>query len=137
MQYIKVKPDSKHTSYQRALEISKELFNISRPVAIKDEHDETQYLFGWIEHPNPIDIATTALCIDNINQIIPVHPDKDLTALIALLEDLTQQEKDALAGYISSQQSFPFANIIPSSTQLFTHEEMDADGWFPIIEDQI
>jgi len=137
MQYIKVKPDSTRTSYERALEISKELFNISRPLPIKDEHDATQYLFGWIEHPSPIDNITTALCIDDINQIIPVHPDKDLTALIALFEDLTQQERDALAGYISSQQSFPFANIIPSDTQVFTHEEMDADGWFPIIEDQI
>jgi hypothetical protein len=133
MRYIKVKPDSTRTSYERALEISKELFNISRPVAIKDEHDETQYLFGWIEHPNPIDDITTALCINDINQIIPVHSDKDLTALIALFEDLTQQEKDALAGYISSQQSFPFANIIPSNTQVYTEEEMDADGWFPTI----
>jgi len=137
MQYIKVNPDSTRTSYERALEISKELFNISRPVAVKDEHDATQYLFGWIEHPNPIDHITTALCIDDINQTIPVHPDKDLTALVALFEELTQQERDALAGYISSQQSFPFANIIPSNTQVYTQEEMDAGGWFPIIENQI
>jgi hypothetical protein len=135
MRYIKVRPDSTRTSYERALEISKELFNISRPLPIKDEHDETQYLFGWIEHPNSTDDITTALCINDINQIIPVHPDKDLTALIGLFEELTQQEKDALASYISSQQSFPFANIIPSDTQVFTHEEMDADGWFPIIEE--
>jgi hypothetical protein len=134
MKYIKVNPDSTRTSYERALEISKELFNISRPVAVKDEHDATQYLFGWIEHPNPIDNITTALCIDDINQTIPVHPDKDLTALIALFEELTQQERDALAGYISSQQSFPFANIIPSNTQVYTQEEMDADGWFPTTE---
>jgi hypothetical protein len=134
MQYIKVRPDSTHTSEQRAMAISTELFNISRPVKIKEEHDATQYLFGWITHPNPTDRTTTALSIDDINQIIPVHPDKDLTNLIALFEDLTQQERDALAGYISSQQSFPFAHIIPSSTQVFTHEEMEADGWFPIIE---
>jgi vacuolar-type H+-ATPase subunit F/Vma7 len=133
MQYIKVRPDSTRTSYERALEISKELFNISRPVTIKGEHDATQYMFGWIEHPNPIDNVTTALCIDDINQIIPVHPDKDLTALIALFEDLTEQERDSLASYISSQQSFPFVNIIPSNTQVYTEEEMDADGWFPTI----
>jgi len=134
MKYIKVNPDSTRTSYERALEISKELFNISRPVAVKDEHDATQYLFGWIEHPSPIDNVTTALCIDDINQIIPVHPDKDLTALVALFEELTEQERDSLASYISSQQSFPFTNIMPSNTQVYTEEEMDADGWFPTTE---
>lgn len=137
MQYIKVNPDSTRTSYERALAISRELFNISRPITIKGEDDATQYLFGWIEHPTPIGNVTTALCIDEINQIIPVHPDKDLTALVALFEELTQQERDALASYISSQQSFPFSNIIPSNTQVYTQEEMDADGWFPTIGEVI
>jgi hypothetical protein len=135
-QYIKVLPQAGLTSQQRAIAISRELFRIQRP--IDQQNDATLYLFGWIKHPtkdpNYIDTVNAALQI-NTNQVIYVHPDNDLTNLIALFPELSQTEKDGLAAFIESQQSFPFQYIIPQGTTVFTYEQMKEAGWFPEIEE--
>ena len=132
MQYIKVLPEAGLTSEQRAEAISRELFKIQRPT--DQQGDATQFLFGWVKHPaqdpNYTDVVDAALVVD-AGQLIYVHPDNDLTNLIALFERLTEQERQMLAGFIQSQQSFVFQYIVPSDTKLFTHEEMDNAGWFP------
>ena len=132
MAYIKVLPEAGLTSEERAIAISRELFKIQRPIS--SESDVTDMLFGTIKHPaqdpNYTDVVDTALVVDP-SQVIYVHPDNDLTNLIALFERLTEQERQMLAGFIQSQQSFVFQYIVPSDTKLFTHEEMDNAGWFP------
>ncbi len=134
MAYIKVLPQAGLTSEQRAEAISYELWAISRPPAIRNPNDVTTYLFGWVKHPtqdpNYTEIVDTALDVDPTYDVI-VHPDNNLTNLIALFPELTQQEKDTLAAYIESQQSFPFQNIVPQGVTLFTHAEMETAGWFP------
>jgi len=135
MRYIKVIPQAGLTSAQRAQAISYELFAISRPPQVRSEEDVTSYLFGWVKFPDGSDAAYLPVVVDaalevDENTIIPVHPDNDLTNLIALFPELSQAEKDALSAYIQSQQSFPFVNIVPSETKLFTREEMEAAGWF-------
>lgn len=131
-QYIKVLPQAGLTSEQRAIAISRELFRIQRP--INQQSDATLYLFGWIKHPTKdstyTDTVNAALQIDT-NQVIYVHPDNDLTNLIALFPELSQAEKDGLAAFIESQQSFPFGAIVPSGVTLFTYQEMKDSGWFP------
>jgi hypothetical protein len=131
-QYIKVLPQSGLTSEQRAIAISRELFRIQRP--IDQQNDATLYLFGWIKHPtkdpNYIDTLNAALQI-NTNQVIYVHPENNLTNLIALFPELSQAEKDGLAAFIESQQSFEFRYIVPSGVKVYTYEEMKEDGWFP------
>jgi len=131
-QYIKVLPQAGLTSEQRAIAISRELFRIQRP--IDQQNDATLYLFGWIKHPtkdpNYIDTVNAALQIDT-NQVIYVHPDNDLTQLIALFPELSQAEKDGLAAFIESQQMFLFKYIIPSDVTVFTEAEMKAAGWLP------
>ena len=135
-QYIKVLPQAGLTSQQRAIAISRELFRIQRP--IDQQNDATLYLFGWIKHPtkdpNYVDTVNAALQI-NTNQIIYVHPENDLTNLIALFPELSQAERDGLAAFIESQQSFPFQYIIPQGTTVFTYEQMKESGWFPEIEE--
>jgi hypothetical protein len=135
MGYIKVLPQAGLTSEQRAIAISRELFRIQRP--INQQGDATLYLFGWVKHPtqdsNYTQVVDTALQVD-VNQIIYVHPDNDLTNLIALFPELSQAEKDGLAAFIESQQSFPFGAIVPAGVNLFTYDEMKASGWFPEIE---
>ena len=134
MGYIKVVPQVGLTSEQRADAISYELWAISRPPAIRNPNDITTYLFGWVKHPtqdpNYTEIVNTALDVDPAYNII-VHPENNLTNLIALFPELTQQEKDTLAAYIESQQSFPFQNIIPQNVKVFTYDEMKISGWFP------
>ena len=133
-QYIKVLPQGGLTSEQRAEQISYELWAISRPLAVRNPEDVTAYLFGWIKHPtkdpNYVDTVNAALQIDT-NQVIYVHPDNDLTNLIALFPELSQAEKDGLAAFIESQQMFLFKYIIPSDVTVFTEAEMKAAGWLP------
>ena len=131
-QYIKVLPQAGLTSEERAIAISRELFRIQRP--INQQNDATLYLFGWIKHPtkdpNYTDTVNAALQIDT-NQVIYVHPDNDLTNLIALFPELSQAERDGLAAFIESQQMFLFKYIIPSDVTVFTEAEMKAAGWLP------
>lgn len=134
MEYIKVVPQAGLTSEQRAEQISYELWAISRPPAVRNPNDVTTYMFGWAKHPtqdpNYVEVVNAALSVDTSYNVI-VHPENNLTNLVALFPELTQQEKDSLAAYIESQQSFPFANIIPQSVKVFTRAEMEAAGWFP------
>ena len=129
-QYIKVLPQAGLTSEERAIAISRELFRIQRP--IDQQNDATLYLFGWIKHPtkdpNYVDTVNAALQIDT-NQVIYVHPDNDLTNLIALFPELSQAERDGLAAFIESQQMFLFQYIIPSDVNIFTEAEMKQAGW--------
>ena len=131
-QYIKVLPQAGLTSEERAIAISRELFRIQRP--IDQQNDATLYLFGWVKHPTKdstyADTVNVALQIDT-NQVIYVHPDNDLTNLIALFPELSQTEKDGLAAFIESQQMFLFKYIIPSDVTVFTEAEMKAAGWLP------
>lgn len=132
MAYIKVLPQAGLTSEERAIAITRELFRIQRP--IDQQNDATLYLFGWVKHPtqdpNYTEVVNTALQVD-VNQVIYVHPDNDLTQLIALFPELSQAEKDGLAAFIESQQSFLFKYIIPQGVTVFTEAEMKAAGWLP------
>jgi hypothetical protein len=132
MAYIKVLPQAGLTSEERAIAISRELFRIQRP--INQQNDSTLYLFGWIKHPtqdpNYTEVVDTALEVD-VNQVIYVHPDNDLTNLIALFPELTQEEKDGLAAFIESQANFMFQYIIPSDVTVFDEAQMKSSGWLP------
>ena len=120
-----ISPMQGYIAAERVEAISAELWAISRPHEVRQPED-TAYLFGWITHPQ------TGVCVLQAytDYIIKVHPQKDLTNLIALFPDLSQQEKDGLSAYIQNSQSFPFGNIIPSNSATITDEQMEADGWF-------
>ena len=104
---------------------SRELFKISRPV--NDQSDVTQYLFGWITHPSTGEVA---LVVDE-DQIIPVHPEKDVTTLMQMLNnDATESELQQLADYVSQTNQVRFGDIIPSGVIIRDHAEMETLGWF-------
>lgn len=132
MAYIKVLPQAGLTSEERAIAITRELFRIQRP--IDQQNDATLYLFGWVKHPtqdpNYTEVVDTALQVD-VNQIIYVHPDNDLTNLIALFPELSQAERDALVSYIISSASFEFRYIVPSGVTIYSEQQMKNDGWLP------
>jgi hypothetical protein len=136
MPYIKVTPQLNLTSEQRAEAISYELWAISRPPQVRNPNDVTSYLFSWVKYadggsdakylPSVVD---TALDVDP-SYLIIVHPENNLTNLIALFPELSEQERMMLAGFIQSQSAFPFGYIIPQDFGVFSYEEMKADGWF-------
>jgi hypothetical protein len=138
MGYIKVLPQAGLTSEQRAEAISYELWAISRPPAIRNPNDVTTYLFGWVKHPTQdpayTEVVNTALEVD-LNYNIIVHPENNLTNLIALFPELSQAEKDGLAAFIESQQSFEFRYIVPGGVTVYTKQQMEENGWFPKIEE--
>ena len=138
MAYIKVLPQAALTSEQRAEAISYELWAISRPPAIRNQNDVTTYLFGWVKHltqdPTYTEFVNTALEVELDYNII-VHPENNLTNLIALFPELSQAERDGLSGFIESQQSFEFRYIVPGGVTIYTRQQMEENGWFPKIEE--
>jgi len=134
MAYIKVTPQAGLTSAQRADAISRELWAISRPPQLRSESDVTAYMFGLVKHPtqdaNYIEVVDTALEVDT-EYTIYVHPENNLTNLIALFPELSEAEKNGLSAYITNSQSFPFGNIVPSDVTVFSYEHMKEAGWFP------
>ena len=132
--YIKVLPQAGLTSYERAEQISYELWAISRPPAIRNPNDVTTYMFGWVQHPTKdstyTDTVNTALMVDTA-YIIKVHPENNLINLIALFPELSQAERDGLAWFIDNSQSFPFGAIVPQGVTLFTRQQMKDAGWLP------
>lgn len=120
-----IAPITGYTATERAEAISRELWAITRPPQVREPQD-TVYLFAWKTHP------TTGECvlIADADYVIPVHPENDLTALLALFPTLSSQEKASLALYIENSQTFLFGAILPSNSTILTNEQLTEGGWF-------
>lgn len=124
MNYLIVSDLDGMTSKDRCELFSKELFRISRPIS--EPSDVTMYLFGWVNKDD-----SYALQVD-LDYMIPVHPDHDLSTLVSLLNPAaTQEEIDSISAHIGSNSSVRFGDLLPSYVQVKTKEELEADGWFP------
>lgn len=126
MQYIIVLPEGVLTSPQRAAAISRELYNITRPLSVQTPQEATANVFGIIDHPD----GRAALVVDTA-YIIPVHPMATLERLVSLFPELTDTERMNLQAYIFNNDQFPFGHIVPSTTTVRDYDYMVADGWFP------
>ena len=125
--YIIVLPAGVLTSKTRAEAITRELYNITVPLAVQQEYQKDGKVFGVVVHPDGVQHA---LQVDPA-YIIPVHPQANLEKLVSMFPDLTDTERVTLQGYIHTQEQFPFGAIVPSTTTLRDHEYMVANGWFP------
>lgn len=130
MNYMPVEAYGEWTSAERADLINEELFNLSRPVVVKDEKDVTTKLFGEITHPTT---GQVALQVD-MDYKIRIHSDKDISNLQNLFANLQQEELDALSAYLDSNSVIRFGDIVPSTSDVLTEEEARAAGWFPVEE---
>jgi len=124
--YIIVLPTATQTSEARAKQITRELYNISRPVLIQAEGEAASTVFGIVTHPDGIQ---NALQVDT-DYLIHVHPAATLEKLVACFPELTNDERYSLSSYVQTNKSFPFAHIIPSTTTVRDHDKMTALGWF-------
>lgn len=120
-----IQPITGYTAEQRAAAISAELWAISRPPKVRQPQDVSAYLFGWIEHPTQ-DLAVLQ-GIDNY--IIRVHPENDLSNLVALFPDLSAAERQGLAAFIAASNEFAFNAIIPSAATTLTDAEIIEQGF--------
>ena len=130
--YIIVLPAGVLTSKTRAEAITRELYNITVPLAIQQEYQKDGKVFGVVVHPDGVQHA---LQVDPA-YIIPVHPQANLEKLVAMFPDLTDTERVTLQGYIHTSDAFPFGAIVPSTTTLRDHDYMVEQGWFPS-EDEV
>ena len=126
-QYIIVLPEGFLTSEVRAKSITRELYNITVPVAIQEEYQKEATVFGVIVHPDGIQHA---LQVD-LEYVIPVHPQATIEKLVSLFPELNEQERFNLASYVLNNQEFPFGNIVPSTTTIRDYDYMVENGWFP------
>ena len=125
--YIIVLPTDTQTSERRAYQITRELYNISRPVLIQADGEAASTVFGVIPHPDGIQHA---LQVDT-DYLINVHPAAILERLVACFPELSNDERFSLSAFVQTNQKFPFGYIIPSDTTVRDQEYMEENGWFP------
>ena len=128
MQYIIVLPEGTLTSEKRAKSITRELYNITTPLAIQQPYQKDGTVFGVIEHPDGVQFA---LQVDT-SYIIPVHEQATLEKLVSLFPELSDSERFNLQSYVLNTEAFPFAAIIPSTTTVRDQDYMVQNGWFKI-----
>jgi hypothetical protein len=129
MPYIKldIAPILGYTATERAQAISKELLRISMPVA---EQCASTYVFDWLTHP----ITGACVLLADSSHEIWVHPENDLTNLIALMPALPQQVKEGLEDLIKTSQIITFGQLLTGQETILTDEQMATDGWFTELE---
>ena len=124
--YIIVLPTATQTSEARAKQITRELYNISRPVLIQEEGEKASTVFGIVTHPDGIQNALQV----NTDYLIHVHEAATLEKLTACFPELTNDERYQLSAYVQTNHRFPFGHIIPSTTTVRDYDYMKAAGWF-------
>jgi len=127
MQYIIVLPEGTLTSEKRANSITRELYNITTPLAVQEPYQKDGNVFGVLVHPDGVQHA---LQVDTA-YTIPVHPQATLEKLVSLFPELTEQERFNLQSYVLNSNSFPFGHIVPSTTTIRDEQYMVENGWFP------
>ena len=132
MQWILVNDEGLLTSTQRAQIISRELYNITRPVWMQEEWEADMNLFQYITHPDNPNLA--ALIVDTMH-IIQVHPSCTLEKLIAVFPELTIEERFALSDVIHQTNAFPFGLILPNTVTVRDQAYMVANGWITLDEE--
>ena len=124
--YIIVLPEGTLTSEKRAKSITRELYNITTPLAVQEPYQKDGTVFGVLVHPDGVQHA---LQVDT-EYVIPVHEQATLEKLVSLFPELSDTERFNLQSYVLNTDEFPFAAIIPSTTTVRDQQYMIDNGWF-------
>lgn len=131
MEYILIEPEGQLNSVQRARIITRELYNLGRPVFLQREDEADCTYFGVITHPD--DYTRAALLVDTQN-VLPIHPNCTLERLVAMFPELTAEERYTLSSTIHQLDAVPFGLILPDSVTVRDEQYMATDGWFTLNE---
>lgn len=123
--YIPVVPRLGLTSEERGLAISRELFNLTYPQHLHTKDQTSKSLFLLIKHPDRDEWAIVA----KSDYEIFIHPQRDVTVLVSLFPQLTQEERNTLIYYIASNNTVIFENMLPSDAIVLTEAEAEQQGW--------
>ena len=125
--YIIILPLPHFTSEARAYGISRELYNITVPLAIQEDYQHDGHVFGVVKHQDGFQCA---LHVDT-EYVIPVHPLATLEKLVTLFPEIPETERTALQSFVLHNKAFPFGYIIPSTSTVRDMQYMQDNGWFP------
>ena len=127
--YLPVEALNGENSAKRTCDINREVWSLTRPDSVKEQGEVTEYYFATSYNPTTDEWAIVA----DSNELVRIHPDINLTVLLSVLPNVSQEEKDQLVAYINANRggSVPFYTMIPSSSIQLTTEEAIAQGWEP------
>jgi len=128
--YLPVTSRLNLTSQQRAEGISSELYNLKLPKVLHEPGRTTTKLLSTIQHPETGQWAV----VGDTDLTIPVHPQRDVTALVALFPHLEPDDRAAMTYYISTNDVVAFQYLMPAASEVLTQEEAEQAGWFPELE---
>jgi len=115
------------TSEEHAVAINKECWNLYRPASIQDPNDITSQLFPMSTRESDGIVAIVA----ESDEQVYISPEVDLTVLLSILPNVTDEEKTLLTAYIEANKGgyVPFYTLVPPSSEQLTEEEAIAEGW--------
>jgi len=125
--YLPVQARMNLTSRQRAEGISTELYHLELPKHLHQPGRTTTKMLQVIEHPTTGQFA----CVAFSDMAIKVHPQRDVTALVALFPQLTAEERASMTYYIATSPVVLMQYLMPSDAEQLTEEEAQAAGWLP------
>ena len=125
-QYVLILPEGFMTSLQRAQAISRELYCVTRPLALQREDEKSSMFATVITHPS----TNQAALIVNPDVIINVHEQATLEKLTALFPELTEDVRFALTSMAWQLRSFTFKSILPPTATIRNAQYMIDNGWF-------
>ena len=131
MEYILIEPEGLLNSVQRAKIITRELYNLGRPVFMQREDEATNTYCAVITHPD--DDARAALFVDTQN-VLPIHESCTLERLVAMFPELTAEERYTLSSTIHQVDAIQFGLILPDSVTVRDAQYMADNGWFTLDE---
>ena len=125
--YLPVEPFDGSTSNEHAIAIDKQCWNLYRPASIQNPNDVTKQLFS-------ISIRESdemAAIVGETTEQVYISPEVDLTDFLAILPNVTDEEKALLTAYVDANKGgyVSFENLIPPSSIQLTEAEAIADGW--------
>lgn len=121
---IQILPITNMAAHPRAIAISQELFRVKRPIST--QNDIGKALLQVEKHPTQ-DIA---VIMADLYDVISVHPDNNLSGLIALFPDLPPQELAVKSAAIANATAFRLIDVLPSTHILLTNQQLKDGGWF-------
>ena len=124
--YLPVVPRLGLTSHERGLAISRELFNLTVPRHLQEPGASTMLLEVRQNDSDPDQYAL----VGEDDYEIAVHPERDVTALVSLFPQLSEEERSQLTYYIATSTSVTFGNLLPSDSTQLTQQQAEALGWF-------
>lgn len=126
--YTVVSGNDKMTAIEVAEQISREMYDISRPKGYKNSEDVTVFLFGIIENK---DRSLAAIEIDD-SEFLPVHLHATIDTLLMHFEKVaTKEEIDILSSVVeeSKESSKSIAALLPENMPKYTKKELVGMGF--------